>query len=46
MLVHNHTGIATGRLPRVAYEAAGAADKLTHAEAKLDDAKIVEWLVK
>ena len=35
-----------GKLPRAAYEAAGAADKLTRSAEKLDDAKVVEWLVK
>ena len=46
VFVHNHRGTASGRLPRAAYEAAGAADKLTRATEKLDDAKVVEWLVK
>ena len=32
--------------PDSAYEAAGAANKLTRNAAKLDPAKVVEWLVK
>ena len=46
VLAHNHKGTETGRLSRSAYEAAGAADKLTRVPDKLDDAKVVEWLVK
>jgi pimeloyl-ACP methyl ester carboxylesterase len=46
VFVHNHRGTASGRLPRAAYEAAGAADNLTRATEKVDDAKVVEWLVK
>jgi dienelactone hydrolase len=46
VLVHNHKGTATGKLPKAAYDAVGAADKLTRSEEKLDDAKVVEWLVK
>jgi hypothetical protein len=46
VLVHNHKGTASGKLPKAAYDAAGAADKLTRSEAKLEPAKVVEWLVK
>src|SRR5262245_23725117 len=46
VLAHNHKGTATGRLTKAAYDAAGVADKLTRAEEKLDDAKVVEWLIK
>jgi dienelactone hydrolase len=46
VLAHNHRGTASGKLPRAAYEAAGAADNLTRATEKVDDAKIVEWLIK
>ena len=46
VLVHNHRGTATGQLPTAAYKAAGAADKLTRSADKLDDAKVVEWLLK
>jgi pimeloyl-ACP methyl ester carboxylesterase len=46
VFVHNHRGTASGRLARGAYEAAGAADNLTRATEKVDDAKVVEWLVK
>jgi dienelactone hydrolase len=46
VLVHNHAGTGTGRLPQAAYAAAGAADRLTRSADKLDDAKVVEWLVK
>jgi hypothetical protein len=46
VLVHNQKGTDTGRISRAAYEAAGAANKLTRNAAKLDPAKVVEWLVK
>jgi dienelactone hydrolase len=46
LLVHNHEGTASGRLLRAAYEAAGGKDKLTRVNDKLDDMKVVEWLVK
>jgi dienelactone hydrolase len=46
LLAHNHKGTGTGRLAKAAYDAAGAADKLTRSEAKLDDLKVVEWLIK
>jgi dienelactone hydrolase/pimeloyl-ACP methyl ester carboxylesterase len=46
VFVHNHRGTASGKLARAAYEAAGAPDNLTRATEKVDDAKIVEWLVK
>jgi dienelactone hydrolase len=45
-LVHNHAGTASGKLSKAAYDAAGASDKLTRVDAKLDDAKVVEWLIK
>jgi dienelactone hydrolase len=46
VLVHNQMGTGTGQLSRAAYDAAGAANKLTRNAAKLDAAKVVEWLVK
>jgi dienelactone hydrolase/pimeloyl-ACP methyl ester carboxylesterase len=46
VLVHNHRGTSSGKLSKAAYEAAGAADKLTRVNEKLDDRKVVEWLVK
>jgi hypothetical protein len=46
VFVHNHRGTSSGKLPRAAYEAAGAADNLTRATEKIDDAKIVAWLMK
>lgn len=46
VLVHNQKGTDTGKLSRAAYEAAGAANKLTRNAEKLDAAKVVEWLVK
>jgi hypothetical protein len=46
VLVHNHKGTASGKLAKAAYDAAGAPDKLTREEAKLDDLKVVEWLVR
>jgi hypothetical protein len=46
VLIHNHKGTASGKLAKAAYDAAGASDKLTLEEAKLDDLKVVEWLVR
>lgn len=46
VLVHNHAGTGTGKLAQAAYAAAGAADKLSRTGDKLDDLKVVEWLVK
>ena len=46
VLAHNHAATATGKLSKAAYDAAGAADKLTRVNEKLDDAKVVEWLLK
>ncbi|QJW97322.1 alpha/beta hydrolase family protein [Frigoriglobus tundricola] len=46
VLVHNQMGTGTGQLSRAAYEAAGAANKLTRNAAKLDAVKAAEWLVK
>ena len=46
VLVHNHKGTDTGRVSRAAYEAAGAANKLTRRAEKLAAAKVVEWLIK
>lgn len=46
VLVHNHRGTGTGQVSRAAYDAAGAANKLTRSAEKLDPAKVVEWLVK
>ena len=46
VLVHNQMGTGTGQLSRAAYEAAGAANKLTRNAEKLDDAKVIEWLAK
>ena len=46
VLVHNHQGTGTGQVAQAAYAAAGAKDKLTRSAEKLDDAKVVEWLLK
>ncbi len=46
VLVHNQRGTDTGKISRAAYAAAGAEGKLTRNAEKLDDAKVVEWLVK
>jgi dienelactone hydrolase len=45
-LVHNHSGAGIGKLAEAAYAAANAKDKLTRSGDKLDDMKVVEWLVK
>jgi hypothetical protein len=46
VLVHNHKGTASGKISKAAYDAAGATNKLTRMEEKLDDAKVVEWLLR
>ena len=46
VLVHNHKGTASGKLPKAAYEAAGAAAKLVRKEEKLKPSEVIEWLVK
>jgi pimeloyl-ACP methyl ester carboxylesterase len=46
VLAHNHAGTASGKLSKAAYDAAGAADKLTRVNEKMDDLKVVEWLLK
>ncbi|OWK36365.1 acetylxylan esterase [Fimbriiglobus ruber] len=46
VLAHNHKGTATGKLSKAAYAAAGAADKLTRAESRLDPTVVTDWLVK
>jgi dienelactone hydrolase len=46
VLAHNHKGTASGHLSQAAYDAAGAKDRLTRVNDKLDDLKVVEWLVK
>jgi dienelactone hydrolase len=46
VLAHNHAGTSSGKLSKAAYDAAGAADKLTRVNEKLDDLKVVEWLIK
>ncbi|WP_439625746.1 alpha/beta hydrolase family protein [Gemmata sp.] len=46
LLVHNHKATGSGNVSRAAYEAAGAAGKLTRSADKLDDAKVIEWLLK
>ncbi len=46
ILTHNHRGTATGKLPKAAYDAAGAGEQLVRANEKWEPAKVVEWLVK
>ena len=45
VLVHNHKGTSTGKLPQAAYAASGAKDKLTRVNEKMDAAKVIEWVV-
>lgn len=45
-LAHNHKGTASGKVSKACYDAAGAGDKLTRADAKWEAAKVVEWLLK
>jgi hypothetical protein len=44
--VHNHQGTGIGKLAEAAYDAAGAKDKLTRSGEKVDEAKVLAWLVK
>jgi hypothetical protein len=46
VLVHNHKGTASGKLSKGAYDAAKAENNLTRSEEKMDEMKVVEWLVK
>lgn len=46
VFVHNHQGSGIGKIAEAAYEAAGAATKLQRSGPKVDDTKVVEWLVK
>jgi pimeloyl-ACP methyl ester carboxylesterase len=46
VLAHNHAGTSSGKLSKAAYDAAGAPDKLTRVNEKMDDIKVVEWLLK
>ena len=46
VLVHNHKGTASGKISKAAYEAAGAANKLTRMDEKMEEIKVVEWLIK
>ena len=44
--VHNHQGSGIGKVAEAAYAAAGAKDKLTRTGEKVDELKVIEWLVK
>jgi dienelactone hydrolase len=46
VLVHNHRGTGIGILAKAGYDASGVANKLTGSGVKLDDAKVIEWVVK
>jgi pimeloyl-ACP methyl ester carboxylesterase len=46
VLAHNHRGTATGRLPEAAYDSAGEGGKLIREQERLEDMKVVEWLVR
>lgn len=46
VLAHNLEGSGIGRVTRAAYAAAGAADKLNLQAERLDDARVVAWLLK
>jgi len=46
VLVHDQQGTGIGNLSRACYEAAGAEDKLDRNAEKLDDSKVIEWLLK
>lgn len=45
-LAHNHKGTASGKVSKAAFDAAGAGDKLTRADAKWDAATVIGWLLK
>ena len=44
-VIHNSKRSGIGNVSKAAYEAAGAADKLTIQGDKLEDAKVVQWLI-
>jgi hypothetical protein len=46
LLVHNNKRTGIGKVAKAAYAAAGAEGKLTINGDKLDDAKVIEWLLK
>ena len=46
VLVSNHRGTSSGKWSKAVYDAAGAGDKLTRVNGKLDADKVVEWLMK
>ena len=46
VLIHNHRGTSSGKLSKAAYDAAGAADKMTRVNEKLPPEKVAEWLVR
>ncbi len=46
VLVHNNKGTGVGRTAKAAYKSAGVPDAITVAGDKLEEAKVIEWLVK
>jgi hypothetical protein len=46
VFAHNAQGTDAGKLSQMAYEAAGAKEKLTREEDKAPAAKVVEWLLR
>jgi len=45
LLIHNNKRTGVGKAAKTAYDAAGAPNKLVMHGEKLDDAKVVEWLL-
>jgi dienelactone hydrolase len=46
VLAHNHKGTASGQWSKAAYDAAGAADKLTRSAEKMAPEDVAAWLAK
>jgi hypothetical protein len=46
LLVHNASGTGTGRGVKAAYKAAGAEEQFTHHGEKVEEAKVVAWLMR
>jgi hypothetical protein len=46
LLVHNHSGTGSGKWLKAVYEAAGASKKLERSGTRMDDDKVVKWLLR
>lgn len=46
LLMHQHGGTSSGKWVKAAYTAAGAEDKLLRSSDRLDDGKVIAWLLR